>query len=44
MRFLHLNDTEHQIGAKQPGYDPLYKVRKLLDIVTNKLEIEYNLK
>ena len=39
MRFLHLNDTEHQIGAKQPGYDPLYKVRKLLDIV----EIEYNL-
>ena len=43
MRFLHLNDTEHQIGAKQPGYDPLYKVRKLLDIVTNKFEIEYNL-
>ena len=38
-----MNDTEHQIGAKQPGYDSLYKVRKLLDIVTNKFEIEYNL-
>ena len=43
MKFIHLNDTEHQIGAKQPGYDPLYKGRKLLDIVTNKFEIEYNL-
>ena len=43
LRFLHLNDSEKQLTVDQPGYDPLFKVRKLLDIVTPKFESEYNL-
>ena len=43
LRFLHLNDSDKQLTVDQPGYDPLFKVRKLLDIVTPKFESEYNL-
>ncbi len=43
LRYLHLNDSEHQVGANQPGYDPLYKVSKMLDIVTPNFDHEYNL-
>ena len=43
LRFLHLNDSEKQLTVDQPGYDPLFKVRKLLDTVTPKFESEYNL-
>ena len=42
LRFLHLNNSVDQICAGQPGYDPLFKVPKLLDIVTCKFEQEYN--
>ena len=42
-RFLHLNDTDKQVPFGQPGYDPLFKVRKYLDVVTPLLESEYNL-
>ena len=31
-----------QVPHGQPGYDLLYKVRKHLDLVTPKLESEYN--
>ncbi len=43
LRFLHLNDSHTQISAGQPGYDPLFKVRRLLDIITPKFQQEYNL-
>ena len=41
-RFLHLNDSSKQVPHGQPGYDPLYKVRPLLDLVSPRLESEYN--
>ena len=43
LRFLHLNDSDKQLTVDQPRYDPLFKVRKLLGIVTPKFESEYNL-
>ena len=33
-RFFHLNDSSQQVEYGQPGYDPLYKVRSLLDLVS----------
>lgn len=42
-RYLHLADSSAQVPYGQPGYDPLFKVRKYLDLVTPKLESEYNL-
>jgi hypothetical protein len=42
-RFLHLANGVLQIPAGQPGYDRLFKVRGLLDIVTPLFESEYNL-
>jgi len=39
-----LHDANYQVAAAgQPGYDALFKVRPLLDIVTAKFESEYNL-
>ena len=40
--YLHLADSTAQVPYGQPGYDPLFKVRKFLDQVTPKLESEYN--
>ena len=42
-RFLHLNDNEREVKAGVTGYDPLYKVRPLLDIIASTFESEYNL-
>ena len=42
LRFLHTNNSVDQIYADQPGYDPMFKVCKLLDIVTCKFQHEYN--
>ena len=42
-RFLHLANSDLQIPAGEPGYDRLFKVRGLLDIVTPLFEAEYNL-
>ena len=42
-RFLHLANIDIQVPAGQPGYDRLYKVRGLLDIVTPLFESEYSL-
>ena len=41
-RYLHLADSTAQVPHGQPGYDPLFKVRKYLGIITPKLESEYN--
>ena len=41
-RYLHLADSTAQVPYGQPGYDPLFKVRKFPDQVTPKLESEYN--
>ena len=43
LRDLHLNDSDKQLAADQPGYDMLFKVRRLLDIVTPRYESEYNM-
>lgn len=32
--FLHFNDNANQIPKGNPGYDPLFKIRPLLDIVS----------
>ena len=40
-RFLHLADSALQIPRGEPGYDKLYKVRKLLDILTEKFKPNY---
>ena len=39
--FLHLADSLQQIPRGDPGYDKLYKVRKLLDILTGKFKSKY---
>ncbi len=38
-RYIHLNDSACAAPHGQPGYDPLYKLRKLLDPL---LESQYN--
>ena len=43
LRALHLNDSSLQVPKGQPGYDPLFKVRKLLDLVTPRFEDQFNL-
>ena len=39
--FLHLNDSSCQLPSGNPGHDKLFKVRKLLDLVTPQFEHEY---
>ena len=41
-RFLHLNDSSKQVPQGQPGYDSLYRVRPLLNLVSPRLNSEYN--
>ena len=33
-RYLHLCDGEQQVAAGQPSHDCLYKVRKLLNLLS----------
>ena len=40
-RFLHLADSSQEIPQGEPGHDRLYKVRKLLDILTTQFESSY---
>jgi len=36
MKFFHLNDSSRYIPKRQPGYDPLYKLRPFMDpLLTN---------
>ena len=39
--FLHLADSSQQISRGEPGHDKLYKVRKLLDILTRQFQANY---
>ena len=41
-RYLHLTDSSAQVPHGQPGYDPLFKVGKYLDVIAPKLESEYH--
>ena len=41
-RYMHLNDSTNFVPHGQPGWDPLFKLRMLLDLVTPRLESEYN--
>ena len=41
-RYLHLCVGEQQVVAGQPGHDFLYKVRKLLDLLSPWFLSEYN--
>ena len=41
--FLHLADSSQQILQGEPGHDKLYKVRKLLDILTTQFQLNYTL-
>ena len=41
MRFLHLNDSEAQPQQGDPGFDKLYKVRPLLDMVLENFKACY---
>lgn len=43
LRALHLTDSSFQILLGQPGYDALFKVRKLLDLVSPRFFDQYNL-
>ena len=42
-RFLHLCNNTAQVSRGQPGYDRLFKVRKLFDLITAQFESEYTL-
>ena len=41
-RYVHLTDNSAHVSHGQPGYDPLFKVRKYLNLITP-LESEKNL-
>ena len=41
-RFLHMSDCSKQVARGQPCYDPLFKVRSLLDIIDPLLLSLYN--
>jgi hypothetical protein len=40
-RFFHISNNANMIPRGQPGYDKLYRVRPLLDIITPLFESEY---
>ncbi len=40
---LSLNDSSKQARIGEPGYDPLFKVRKLIDLLAPRFEEEYNI-
>ena len=41
LRFLHLNDSEKQPQRGEPGFDKLYKIRPLLDILLPSFKEQY---
>ncbi len=42
-RFLHLTDNNNGIAYSQPGFDKLFKVRKLLDLLCPRFDSEFEL-
>jgi hypothetical protein len=43
LKFLHLNDNSSYIPKGQPGHDPLYKLRPLLDPLIANFQASYTL-
>ena len=41
-RFLHLCDSDKEVVAGQPGYDYLFKVRNLLDLLSPRFLYQYH--
>ena len=41
-RYFHLCNEDHAVPRGQPDYDKLFKVRKLLDIVSAQFDSQYN--
>ena len=41
-RYFHLCNEDHVVPRGQPGYDKLFKVRKLLDLVSSQFDSQYN--
>ena len=41
LHFLHLNDSEKQPQRGEPGFDKLYKIRPLLDILLPSFKEQY---
>ena len=41
-RYFHLCNLDHAVPRGQPGYDKLFKVRKLLDLVSAQFDSQYN--
>ena len=42
LRFFHLNDNTKYIPKGQPGYDPLYKLRPLVDPLIANFKAAFN--
>ena len=42
-RYCHLSNNNNQIPCGQPGYNKLYKIRPLLDIIVPHFKKEYNI-
>ncbi|MEL7309232.1 MAG: hypothetical protein AAGK05_16170, partial [Pseudomonadota bacterium] len=40
MQYFHLSDNNEQIPKGSEGYDPLFKIRKLFDVVRNKCRLQ----
>ena len=40
-QYLHLNDNENFVAKGQPGYDPLFKIRPLMDIIEENIQKNY---
>ena len=43
LKFLHVNDSSKFIQKGLPGYDPLYKVRPMLDPILHNFRSNFNL-
>ncbi|XP_033731617.1 piggyBac transposable element-derived protein 5-like [Pecten maximus] len=41
-RYIHLRDTSNVPGRNDPEYDPLFKVRNMIDFIVPKLQENYN--
>ena len=41
MRYLHLNNSEHQPPLSSPNYDKLYKIQPLLDLLIELFQSVY---
>ena len=39
--FMHFNDNNKQVSKGEPGYDPLYKIRPMLDMMRPRLKYYY---